>query len=238
MRSNVRFTLVRPRNPNNIAACARAIANFGFDELAAVDPYPPIWKEAKAAVGAEDVLERAQAVTLDAALSDGCVILGTQDGPSKAGPPTIDLPILADWLSTRLPQRGKLVVLFGSEKTGLSNQELERCHAVVRIPTDEKCSSMNLSQAVAVVAYELSRRSSRAREKKIEAMTDAHRERFVRQGVLLCRTLGYGGGQADRKIADNFRRLLLRRPLSKTEAAVLSPLLLRMLTKTDSRAKL
>lgn len=199
-----------------------------------MEPYAPVWKEAKAAVGAQAVLERAQALTLDAALSDGHVILGTHDGRRAGGPPRIELPSLQDWLSTKLPERGKLVILFGPEKTGLANAELDRCHAAVRIPTSESCPSMNLSQAVAVVAYELSRRPSRPRAEGIEAMTDAHREGLVRQGVALCRMLHYRDAETDLKIADRFRRLLLRRPLGKAEAATLAPLLSRLVASRKS----
>jgi tRNA/rRNA methyltransferase len=146
----VRFVLVRPRNPNNIGACARALVNFGFDELLAVDPYEPVWKEARAAVGAEDVLLKARAVPLDEAL-EGCdLVLGTTSLKARVPKlPVIRLPALAPWTGT-------LAVLFGSEKTGLTNDVLSRCDSLLTIPTAKKQPSMNLSQAVAVVAYQLS----------------------------------------------------------------------------------
>lgn len=154
-----RVVLVRPRNPLNIGAAARALANFGLREMAVVAPFEPTWEEARSsAVGGDAVISAARSVpTLADAISDATVVIGTTTGARRILLREIlPLPELAAWLRHRKAS-GKGVLLFGSEKTGLSNQDMSRCHALVRIPTSAECPSMNLGQAVAVCAYELVR---------------------------------------------------------------------------------
>lgn len=147
---SVRFVLVRPRDPNNIGAAARALANFGFDDLLSVDPWEPTWKEAKSAIGAEDILKRARAVNIHEALAGCELVLGTTCLKARMPKqPVIKLPDLQPW-------EGKAAVLFGSEKHGLTNDVLALCDALLTVPTKAKQPSMNLAQAVAVVAYQLS----------------------------------------------------------------------------------
>ncbi len=153
-----RMVLVRPRNPLNIGAAARAMANFGLWEMFVVAPHDPVWQETRSAVGGEDVLLAARAVPdLAGAIGDAALVIGTTAGSRR----TLDrellpLPELVPWLRRR-KAHGRVALLFGSEKTGLSNEHLSYCHALVRIPTAADCPSMNLGQAVAVCAYEFAR---------------------------------------------------------------------------------
>lgn len=159
MKLHWRTVLVRPRNPLNIGAAARALANFGLREMAVVDPFEPTWEEARTAgVGAEAVLAAARAVpTLAEAVSDATLVVGTTTGCRRhIDRNLLALPDLAAWLRRR-KACGTVALLFGSEKTGLGNEDLSRCHALLRIPTSPDCPSMNLGQAVAVCAYELIR---------------------------------------------------------------------------------
>ena len=156
---NWRIVLVRPRNPLNIGAAARALANFGLLDLAVVAPFEPTWAEARtAAVGAGAVMAAARSVpTLAGAISDANLVIGTTTGSRRnLGRELLPLPELAAWLRRR-KARGGAALLFGSEKTGLSNEDTSHCHALVRIPTTLDSPSMNLGQAVAVCAYELAR---------------------------------------------------------------------------------
>ncbi len=156
---NWRMVLVRPRNPLNIGAAARALANFGLLEMAVVAPFAPTWEEARtSAVGADPVIASARSVSsLAEILSDATLVVGTTTGSRRnLGREILTLPKLAAWLRRR-KSRGQAVMLFGSEKTGLSNQDMSLCHVLVRIPTTPDCPSMNLGQAVAVCAYELTR---------------------------------------------------------------------------------
>lgn len=153
-----RIVLVRPRNPLNIGAAARAMANFGFKDLVVVSPFDLAWREARSAVGAGAILKSARAVEhLVEAIGDCTFVVGTTTGSRRnldRNPvPLTDLTSLLRKL--RLSARGAL--LFGSEKTGLQNEHLSHCHQLVRIPTTTDCPSMNLGQAVAVCCYELAR---------------------------------------------------------------------------------
>jgi TrmH family RNA methyltransferase len=159
LKVNWRMVLVRPRNPLNIGAAARAWANFGWREMLVVAPFEPTWEEARSsAVGAGQVMKSARAVPhILEAIGDMTLVLGTTTGARRhLERGLLALPDLAAWLRRRKFQ-GRAALLFGSEKTGLSNEDLSRCHALVRIPTSPGCPSMNLGQAVAVCAYELAK---------------------------------------------------------------------------------
>jgi len=161
---NWRVALVRPRNPLNVGAAARAMANFGFRDLVVVNPYEPTWQEARSAVGAGDLVRAARAVpTLLEGVGDAALVLGTTSGSRRhLARELIPLAELPSWLETRVPPQTRrrvrrAALLFGSEKTGLSNEDLSHCHGLLRIPTSPACPSMNLGQAVAVCCYELAR---------------------------------------------------------------------------------
>jgi len=151
---SLRVVLVRPRNPLNIGAAARAMANFGFSDMAVVKPHAPVWRETVSAVGAEKlVLAARKCDSLDEAVGDCRVVLGTSTARSRRlERPLLRLSEVPRWLKKK---PGQAALLFGSEKTGLSNKYLDRCHAFVTIPTSPECPSMNLGQAVAVCCYEL-----------------------------------------------------------------------------------
>jgi TrmH family RNA methyltransferase len=155
-----RIVLVRPRNPLNIGAAARAMANFGLSDLRVVAPFEPTWEEVRTSAvgGAETVIKSARAVpSLIDAIGDASLVVGTTTGSRRnPGRELIPLPEIDARLSIQ-ESSSVAAILFGGEKTGLSNDDLSHCHALVRIPTSPACPSMNLGQSVAVIAYELSR---------------------------------------------------------------------------------
>lgn len=153
---NAKFVLVHPRNPNNIGAAARALKNFGFSELAVVNPYAPNWNEVVAAVNAEDVLTNAHVCdSLAEAVADCTFVVGTADRTRIAGKHRIYTP--RDLAAELAGTDHRLALVFGSEKHGLTNDDLAHCHRTMSIPTAPDCPSMNLGQAVAVCCYELTR---------------------------------------------------------------------------------
>lgn len=157
--SSVRIVLVHPRNPLNLLAAARAAMNFGFTEFTVVSPHLPIWEEAQQARGAQKWLRRAVMVgRLQEAIADCSCVLGASSLTGRRPDPqrVIALQDLRRFFA-RQRNGGRAALLFGSEKRGLSNQDLDYCHAIVRIPTVTGSASMNLGQAVAVCCYELSR---------------------------------------------------------------------------------
>ena len=153
-----RIVLVRPRNPLNIGAAARAMRNFGLRDLAIVAAYEPVWQDARAAPGAQELLRNVAVVPrlLDA-LEDRTLVLGTSSlSRRRPAQPVLSVSQVGSFLKRRRAA-DRLAILFGSEKTGLSNQDLSHCHGILRIPTEPNCPSMNLGQAVAVCCYELQR---------------------------------------------------------------------------------
>lgn len=183
--------LVRPRDPNNIGAAARAMANFGLSDLRVVDPFAVAWREAVSAVGAEDIMKNAvQYQTLDEALADTSFSLAATALRNRhLEQEIVTLPIL----NTRLEKapQGKTALVFGNEKTGLSGDDIERCVAVLNIPTVSKQPSINLAQAVILTCYELSRRSSFTPLRPVgefapDAPTDAQKEILVEKLYTLC----------------------------------------------------
>ena len=158
---SVDIVLVSPRNPLNIGAAARAMANFGFSNLSVVNPYTPHWREARSAVGAPDLLQSAREfATLSEALAHNTLVIGTgtlaHRKPEQKG---VQLPHLAPIIRQELVRDARIALVFGPEKHGLTREDLSWCHLLVEIPTDPRQPSMNLGQAVAVCLYELSSRA-------------------------------------------------------------------------------
>jgi tRNA/rRNA methyltransferase len=165
-RDRIDIVLVSPRNPLNIGAAARAMANFGFSQLIVVTPFAPHWREARSAVGAPELLLNAKETgNLSEAVADCTFVAGTGTRTHrKPEQPLISLPDLTEALFPKLAS-GRIALVFGPEKHGLTREDLSNCHALVEIPTDPRQPSMNLGQAVAVCLYELSRRVAHGDEK-------------------------------------------------------------------------
>jgi len=138
------------------------MSNFGFSHLRVVNPYRMAFREARSAVGASSVLAGAEEPeTVAEAVADCALVVGTTGAVSRE----LQLPLRGLKDGVRLIRgrlrSGRVGLLFGSEKRGLSNQELSYCHWLMSIPTREEHRSMNLGQAVAVCLYELSRTTAR-----------------------------------------------------------------------------
>ncbi|MGA2890869.1 MAG: RNA methyltransferase [Terracidiphilus sp.] len=166
-RDSIEVVLVSPRNPLNIGAVARAMANFGLHRLAVVAPFASTWREARSAIGAPELLQHAQeSATLAEALADCTLVLGTGTLTyRKAEQPVVILPLLTSLVSQELARGGRIALVFGSEKHGLTREDLSYCHVLVEIPTDPRQPSMNLGQAVAVCLYELAAHAFTAEER-------------------------------------------------------------------------
>ncbi|MBQ8844371.1 MAG: RNA methyltransferase [Elusimicrobiaceae bacterium] len=151
------IVLVRPRDPNNIGAAARAMANFGLSELRVVEPYLPTWQIAVSAVGAQDILQNAKLFSsLPQALADCHLSIATTALKNRQlNEQIVALPQLSAWLQNYNAE--KIALVFGNEKTGLSNEDIEMCTAAMHIPTTAKQPSVNLAQAVILTCYELAR---------------------------------------------------------------------------------
>ena len=213
------MVLVRPRNPLNIGAAARAMSNFGIRRLRLVQPFEPSFHHAASAVGAADLLRDAQLYgSVAEAVADCTLVAGTTAvGERELLHPLHRLVEGAELLRAEAA-RAPVALLFGSEKTGLSNDELTHCHWLMHIPMQSHQVSMNLGQAVAVCLYELVRADSQptanaprmaATALQIEALTGVLMESLQISGYIT----KLGVHVAEEKV----RRLLLRMSLGRRD---------------------
>src|SRR5271167_3779196 len=134
------------------------MSNFGFRHLRVVNPYEPGYREARSAVGAADVLADAeQFPSVAEAVADCALVVGTTAVRHRELQHSLRRLEEGARLIRKHMASGRVALLFGSEKFGLSNEDLSHCHWLMRIPTREENISMNLGQAVAVCLYELIR---------------------------------------------------------------------------------
>jgi TrmH family RNA methyltransferase len=212
--------LVATRNPLNIGAVARAMSNFGFLHLRVVNPYDAAFREARSAVGAAELLARAaEFKTVGEAVADCTLVVGTSAvGRRQVRHLVRPLQDGAQVISKEAAS-GRVALLFGSEKFGLSNDDLSHCHWLMRIPTREEHRSMNLGQAVAVCLYELARGSRPAREPEMHKMATAGD--IERIAGLMLDALDAAGSLKSRSAAsthEKLRRLIRRHSLSAADA--------------------
>jgi tRNA (cytidine32/uridine32-2'-O)-methyltransferase len=156
MTAALRIVLVDTQHPGNLGASARAMKNMGLESLVLVRPQSLAEPEAAArAAGVADLLANSRVVaTVDEAIGDCGPVLGTTARVRSARWRVLDAREAAAMLAA-LPPTQPAAVLFGGERNGLANEELERCHALVRIPCAAGYESLNLAQAVQIVAYEI-----------------------------------------------------------------------------------
>ncbi|WP_216360861.1 RNA methyltransferase [Acidithiobacillus marinus] len=152
----LRVVLVETSHPGNIGATARAMKVMGLQHLVLVNPrYFPHPEATALASGAEDILDRAQVTTDLATALQGCHrVYGTSARDRRIQWPVLDAREAALDVVQELTG-GQCALVFGRERTGLSNEELDYCQVLVNIPTAELYHSLNLGQAVQVLAYEL-----------------------------------------------------------------------------------
>lgn len=156
MYGNIRVVLVHTSHPGNIGAAARAMKNMCLEQLVLVQPAQFPHAEATArASGADDLLARARCcAALDEALADCAFVVGASARLRSVRWPEFE-PRAAAQEIVRASATAPVAVVFGREQSGLSNEELERCHALVHIPSNPAYASLNLAQAVQVLAYEI-----------------------------------------------------------------------------------
>lgn len=156
MLDRIRIVLVNTSHPGNIGAAARAMKTMGLAELYLVDPEAaPDNRSTAMAAGADDVLANAKIVkTLEEAVSDCTLVVGTSARDRKIPWPLLPPRAMAERVREE-PLTGRTAMVFGREQSGLTNDELQRCHFHIQIPANPAYSSLNLAAAVQVVAYEL-----------------------------------------------------------------------------------
>jgi TrmH family RNA methyltransferase len=225
----LKVVLVNARNPLNIGAAARAMSNFGFLRMRVVNPYDAGFREARSAVGASSVLADAeQCATVADAVADCELVVGTTAvGDRELHHRVKALPDAAKLLQKRLATGGNVALLFGSERVGLSNEEMSHCHWLLRIPTRVEHRSMNLGQAVAICVYEMARvmgQPIRVNEKRAHPAAQqkpanaADIERLSRTLLEALHACGYLTAKSGKLPENKIRRLLRRHGLTVRDA--------------------
>ena len=242
--------LVRARNPSNIGASARALHDLGFRHLRIVNAFPVPFQAAKSAVDASSVLESAQEFPgVAEAVADCSMVFGTTAvGERVLEHPLHRLPEAAEMIRAQLAAdpEAKIALLFGSEKTGLSNDELSHCHALLTIPMNplaERHLSMNLGQAVAVCLYAIAQADA-----GVPHSSQSHRDEWelgAKAGDLerltnLLREVLEASGYTRRNPANsrepNVRRLVRRMALTAGDAPVWTGILRQLQHALAGRA--
>ena len=244
------IVLVRARNPNNIGAVARAMHDFGFHHLRVVNDYAVPFHNAKSAVDASAVLAAAiEAPSVAEAVADCTLVIGT----TAVGERALDHPLY------ELPQAGSLIraelsapaarvaLLFGSEKTGLSNDELSHCTWLMTIPmcasapasTTSRHVSMNLGQAAAVCLFELVRNTGTPLPQPAEISpaspadktTAGDLERLTALLMSVLETTGYTRRHPANADLAQIRRLAIRMGTEPADAPIWMGILRQILWK-------
>ncbi len=239
----VRFVLVTTTHPGNIGASARAMKAMGIRQLVLVTPrHFPDPEAVALASGADDVLDSAHVVSTLAEALLGTTMayalsarrrelshraLGLREAAAEA----IGLCEAAPVEAISGGPSGPIAFVFGTEMSGLSNDELIACQALVHIPVDPRFSSLNLSQAVQLVAYELRLEAGGVQLPSTEPQVLARHEEVERLCEHLEETLlasGFLDPNAPRRLMERFRRLFVRARLEHEEVNILRGVLTSM----------
>ena len=212
------------------------MSNFGFHHLRVVNPYEAGFREARSAVGASELLTNAEEFkTVADAVADCTLVVGTTAVRHRE----LQHPLRRLEYGARLIRKqvglGKVALLFGSEKFGLSNVALSHCHWLMRIQTSDENISMNLGQAVAVCLYELVRDAKATRQtEKVKRATAAELERITQVLLEAMRASGYLERRPIADVEERIRRLVRRLNLPVRDAVAWLGILRQIVWKLRS----
>ena len=242
--NRVVVVLVRARNPNNIGAVARAMHDFGFRHLRIVNDYAVPFETARSAVDASAVIASALTfASVAEAVADCTMVVGTTAvGERALQHPLYELRDGAEVVRNELARgdgMGQVALLFGSEKTGLSNEELSYCNWLLTIPMEQheglRHPSMNLGQAAAVCLYEIVRQSKDAVEISMSDIASAgERERLTALLMEVLEKTGYTRRHPANCDEGQIRRLVVRMGLSANDLPVWIGILRQVMWKLRS----
>ena len=184
-RESVRIVLVETTHSGNIGAAARAMKTMGLSDLALVRPREYQTHECYArASGADDIIDGASVDTdLPSAIADASWVIGTSARLRSLRWPQFDAREAAA-KTAEYSNSGKVAIVFGRESSGLSNDELSRCSALLSIPANDEFSSLNLGAAVQVVCYEVMMASTTSAHKQVGLTDEGAGEEIAEQGDL------------------------------------------------------
>lgn len=237
MLENIRVVLVGTSHPGNIGGAARAMKNMGLVQLVLVDPqdFPSADADARAS-GASDILQAAQVVgTLEEALIGCRLVLGTSARDRHIPWPMLEPRECGVAACEQAQQGAQVALVFGREYAGLTNEELQRCHFHVHIPSDPAFSSLNLAAAVQVLAYEVRMAWLAAQEQPAkpvpvveqdeEPVTADELESFYRHLEQALVEIRFLDPDKPRHLMSRLRRLYGRSAVNKLEMNILRGIL-------------
>lgn len=242
--TSTRFVLVEPSHPGNVGAAARALKTMGFSRLVLVAPRVPNVQSDPEAVamasGADDVLASAHVVsTLGEALSGVHWSIALTARTREYGPPRLAPRAAAAHACTQV-ESGDIALVFGNERTGLANEHVEQCSALAHIPANPAYSSLNLAQAVQVLAYELrvaflEQTSEPAQQPAADTGTLAQSDEIERMYLHLENALialDFLDPRNPKKLMPRLRRLFARTGLEREEVNILRGIAKHILLKS------
>ncbi|KTB84788.1 tRNA (cytosine(32)/uridine(32)-2'-O)-methyltransferase TrmJ [Pseudomonas syringae] len=245
MLQNIRVVLVGTTHPGNIGGAARAMKNMGLSRLVLVEPriFPSPDADARAS-GATDILEGAQVVaTLEEALVGCRLVLGTSARDRSLPWPLLDPRASGEKVIEQAGEGAEVALVFGREHAGLTNEELQRCHFHVHIPSDPAFSSLNLAAAVQVLSYEVRMAWLKASEKgaapqpvsahSAELATMDEMEGFYGHLEATLVAIGFLDPEKPRHLMARLRRLFGRSEVERSELSILRG----VLTETQKVAR-
>lgn len=235
--SRIRFVLVGTQHPGNMGAAARAMKTMGLGRLVLVAPEKPLDEEAfRRSAGAEDVLGDAPVVaSLAEAVADCRFVLGCTARSRRVQLEELLPAVAAQRVLGKAAEPAEVALVFGRERTGLTNEELQLCHAAVHIPSNPDFSSLNLAAAVQVLAYELRMAilgggqlaEAAPAEAGLREQPASHAQvegLFAQLGQTLD-DIDFHKGRAPESAMRKLRRLFLRTELSEQEVRLLRGIL-------------
>lgn len=227
---SIRIVLVGTTHPGNIGAVARAMKNMGLTDLALVKPKKfPHAKATARASGAIDVLQDATVVdSLPEAIKDCVFVAGASARPRTLNWPYMEPRDCANKF-VELSQNGVVAAVFGPEKSGLSNADLDHCDTLLTIPTDPDFSSLNLAMSVQVFAYELHMAGITGTPPHYEhdapLATGEELERFYEHLEKTLTDVHFLNPENPRHLMRRLRRLFIRAQVDKNEINILRGIL-------------
>ena len=223
----IEFILVEPSHSGNLGACARAIKNMGFEKLAIIKPRKTITEEAfHRAKSAKDILENAVIYeSFDQAIEEKNLILATSARERTIPWPTFYIDEISEEIKGELKsEKTKSAIIFGREDNGLSNEELQKCHIHLVIPTSDEYSSLNLSHALQLVAFEirkiyLDNNVSISEEKDL--VSNLENEKLLEHLMEVLKKIDFYDPKSSKQVKTRIERLIKKIRLDKMEMGIL-----------------
>ena len=230
---NINFVLVDTSHPGNIGACARAMNSMGILNLLLVNPkeFPSKEAEARAKSG-KKVLNKAKVhKNINEAIGTSNLIIGTSARSRSMPWPMMEVSNLGKTINDSLANKDEVSIVFGNEAVGLDNEDLGKCDFHVQIPTF-KDSSLNLSHAVQVVAYEIYKESfssdSKGQEREVDLATSMQKEKLIEHIERVLELLDFYDHKNPKQVPARLRRLTKRMQLDKLEIGILRGILSKL----------